>query len=137
MSQSGFASLALRFVERDWNATQCGTVRIDPSSEGSIEAPFPWRCSLLMLMRLSEPVRCLRLSPAGPRGRCQMKTSVLPLVSPRIRSDADEWKATRRILRLSPETVAPPEGPFAASCDAPTEIGSGSVPNRFGWANVP
>src|SRR3954471_155187 len=137
MSQSGFVSPGLRFVECDWNATQCGTVRIDPSSDGLIESPLPWRWLLLMLARLSEPVRCVRASPAGPRGRCQMKTSVLPLLSPRIRFDADEWKATRRILRLSPETVAPPEGPFAASCDAPTEIGSGSVPNRFGWANVP
>src|SRR5438045_671417 len=100
MSQSGFVSLGLKFVARDWNATQCGTVRIDPSSDGLIESPLPWRWSLLTLMRLIEPVRWVRLSPDGPRGRCQMKMSVWPFVSPRIRFDAADWKATRRILRL-------------------------------------
>ena len=51
--------------------------------------------------------------------------SATPLLSPATRFVASEWKATSRPLRLSPEIVAPPDGPLAPWPLGPTEIGTG------------
>src|SRR6476661_10270993 len=94
-----------RLVAVDWNATQCGTDVIDPSSDGFVESPLAWPPPELMLTRLSTPPRRFSTRPARPRGRCQTNTSVLPLVSPPTRFDALEWNAASRVLRLSPDTA--------------------------------
>ena len=52
--------------------------------------------------------------------------SATPLLSPATRFVASEWKAASRPLRLSPEIVAPPDGPLARWPLGPTEIGDGS-----------
>ena len=102
---------------------------IEPSSDGLVESPFAWRPPAATLARSSVPPRRFSTSPARPRGRCQTNTSLSPFVSPATRLVADEWKAASRVLRLSPDTAAPPESPFAALFPVPTEIGSGLVPN--------
>src|SRR4051794_37144786 len=55
--------------------------------------------------------------------------SATRLVSPGARFVASEWKATSRPLRLSPEIVAPPDGPSAGWPLGLTEMGTGVVPN--------
>src|SRR3954453_12584073 len=58
-----------------------------------------------------------------------MKTSVTPFESPPTRFEASEWNAASRVLRLSPDTAAPPEAPFAGLPPGADEIGIASVPN--------
>src|SRR4051812_1097512 len=131
MSEVRSRSPAARFVAVDWNATQCGLVGIEPSSDGLVESPLACLPLELIETRCSEPPSRSRIRPSVPRGRCQTKTSLRPLVSPATRFVALEWNAAMRVLRLSPETVAPPESPLAGLREAPTEIGSGLVPNMW------
>ena len=72
-----------RFVACDWNATQRGARRTEPSSAGLADAPLacPPRFDTLTRTILCDE-------------RFQMKTSSLPFVSPLVRFDANEWKAT-------------------------------------------
>src|SRR3954452_21159039 len=137
MSETGSASAGSRFVEVDWNATQCGRDVSDPSSDGFVELPFPCTQRLLTLASRSLPVRRLRRKPRRPRGRRQTKTSVLRFVSWRTRFDAAEWDAASRVLRLSPDTAGPPESPLGGRCAVRTEIGNGRVPKTFGCSGVP
>src|SRR3954453_13123667 len=103
MSEVEFPSPPARFDAVDWNATQCGTDVIEPSSDGLIESPFASRSPAPTLTRSSEPPRWLSTSPARPRGRGHTKISVFPFLSPATRFDGAEWNAASRVLRLSPE----------------------------------
>src|SRR4051812_13357740 len=117
MSDVRSRSPPARFVAVDSNATQCGADVIEPSSDGFVESPFAWRPAGPTLARLSAPPRWLSTRPALPRGRCQTNTSDSPFVSPATMLVAVEWNAASRVLRLSPETAAPAESPFAGLCD--------------------
>src|ERR1051326_5437453 len=54
-SDTGSTSPGARLVDVDWNATQCGRLCIEPSSEGLAESPLPWTSPEETLARKSLP----------------------------------------------------------------------------------
>ncbi len=93
MSDVASPSPSARLVAVDWKATQCGLWRVEPSSDGFVEAPSPWAPELLTLTRRSVPPGVRSCSPAAPLGRVHRYTSGWPLVSPPTRFVAVESNA--------------------------------------------
>ena len=83
-------SPAARFVACDWNATQCGELETEPSTDGLNESLSACLPLLDTLTRSREPEPRGSVSLLRPVGRDHRKMSRLPFESPPTRFDASE-----------------------------------------------